>query len=121
MKQFIYLDSENRVIEKMAVPDNTPLLEKPGLLCVEVDEDVPLNTIYGETTYVDTPMFTDEADYRKKRKAAYPPISEQLDMLWKAMNENLLPRAEPFYSTIKGVKDLYPKTAQSQVENTVIL
>jgi hypothetical protein len=42
-------------------------------------------------------------------------------MLWKAMNENTLPRAEPFYSTIKGVKDLYPKTAQSQVENTVIL
>jgi hypothetical protein len=121
MKHFIYLDAENRVIEKMSVPANTPLLEKKGLLCVEVESDVPLNTVYGDTAETPISLFTEEADYRKKRRSAYPSVQEQLDMLWKAMNENTLPRAEPFYSTIKGVKDLYPKTAQSQVENTVIL
>ena len=122
MKHFIYLDAENRVIEKMSVPANTPLLEKKGLLCVEVEEaDIPLGTVYGDTVELPSNFFTEEADYRKQRRAAYPPIQEQLDMLWKAMNENLLPRAEPFYSAIKGIKDLYPKTAQSQVENTVIL
>ena len=121
MKHFIYLDAENRVIEKMSVPANVPLLEKGGLLCIEVEEDIPLGTTYGDTVEPPSNFFTEEADYRKQRRAAYPPINEQLDMLWKAMNENLLPRAEPFYSTIKGVKDLYPKTAQSNVENTVVL
>ena len=121
MKYLVYLDASNKVVEKMVVPDNTPLLEKPGLLCVETGEDTLLGTIYGEVATVETHLFTDEADYRKKRRAAYPSVNEQLDMLWKAMNENVLPRAEPFYSTIKGVKDLYPKTAQSRVENTVIL
>lgn len=121
MKQFIYLDASNRVVETMTMPNNTPLLERPGLLCIEVDDKVPLNTVYGDSVVIDAPLMTSEADYRSKRRKAYPSIQEQLDMLWKAMNENTLPRAEPFYSTIKGVKDLYPKTAQSQVENTVIL
>jgi hypothetical protein len=45
-----------------------------------------------------------------KRAAAYPPIEEQLDMLWHAMASDLTKRLEPFYSTIKAIKDRYPKT-----------
>lgn len=46
--------------------------------------------------------------YRDKRRAAYPPIGEQLDMLWHAMDEGVLPVAEPWYSVIKAVKRRYP-------------
>jgi len=45
-----------------------------------------------------------------KRAAAYPAIEEQLDMLWHAMASDRTKRLEPFYSTIKAIKDRYPKT-----------
>lgn len=47
--------------------------------------------------------------YRDRRAAEYPPFGDQLDALWHAMNENVLPKVEPFYSSIKAVKDKYPK------------
>lgn len=43
------------------------------------------------------------------RRSAYPKIADQLDGLWHAMNKGDLPRAEPFYSDILRVKELYPK------------
>jgi hypothetical protein len=46
----------------------------------------------------------------KQRKQEYPAIEEQLDMLWHAMANDSKKRLEPFYSTIKAIKDKYPKT-----------
>ena len=43
------------------------------------------------------------------RYQAYPPVREQLDMLWHAMDDNQIPKVEPFYSALKAVKDQYPK------------
>jgi hypothetical protein len=40
----------------------------------------------------------------------YPSTSEQLDMLWHAMDSGNTEKIEPFYSTIKTVKDAVPKT-----------
>lgn len=51
----------------------------------------------------------DVQDVRATRARAYPPVEEQLDMLWKAMDSNKTPRSEPFYSTIKAVKDKHKK------------
>lgn len=48
--------------------------------------------------------------YAVDRGRAYPPVAEQLDMLWHAMNNGQMPIAEPFYSRIKAVKDAHPKT-----------
>lgn len=48
-------------------------------------------------------------DYRKLRKLEYPNVADQLDMLWHAMNDQKIPKSEPFYSKIKAVKDKYPK------------
>lgn len=48
-------------------------------------------------------------EYIDQRKMEYPKMSDQLDMLWHAMNDGLLPKAEPFYTSIKTVKDKYPK------------
>jgi hypothetical protein len=50
--------------------------------------------------------------YAAERQAAYPPIGDQLDDFWHAMDNNLIPRIEPFYSQIKAVKDEYPKPPQ---------
>ena len=42
------------------------------------------------------------------RRAVYPSIEDQLDMLWHAMDDDAGKRLEPFYSTIKAVKDQFP-------------
>lgn len=51
-----------------------------------------------------------KGDYRQRRAEAYPGIEEQLDMLWWAMDSDALPKAEPFYSTIRQVKQRFPKS-----------
>ena len=43
------------------------------------------------------------------RRQLYPPIAEQLDMLWHAMDRGELPVAPGFYEAIKSVKDAHPK------------
>ena len=62
-------------------------------------------------------------DYREKRKAEYPEIGEQLDMLWHMLNDygsadkevDLASGDEVgqvinnWYQTIKDIKDKYPK------------
>lgn len=45
----------------------------------------------------------------EKRAVEYPPLEEQLDMLWHAMDRGEAPKAEPWYSAIKAVKARHPK------------
>ena len=49
-----------------------------------------------------------DMDYQKARAEAYPSIEVQLDMLWHAMDDGQIPKAEPFYSSLKAVKLAYP-------------
>jgi hypothetical protein len=51
----------------------------------------------------------DYPEYIDQRKYAYPEIGDQLDMLWHAMDDGLIPKIEPMYSEIKAVKEQYPK------------
>lgn len=48
--------------------------------------------------------------YVVNRRRAYPTTEQQLDWLWHAMDQNILPRIEPMYSQIKEIKLLHPKT-----------
>ena len=48
-------------------------------------------------------------EYMSKRSYEYPRIQEQLDMLWHAMDDGALPKDNAFYTSIKAVKDKYPK------------
>lgn len=48
--------------------------------------------------------------YKKLRALEYPAVGEQLDMLWHAMDQGALPKAEPFYTTLQRVKQQHPKT-----------
>jgi len=48
-------------------------------------------------------------DYINKRKNEYPPIAEQLDSIWHAMDIGEIPKANIFYNSLKGIKEKYPK------------
>ncbi|MBH3377951.1 hypothetical protein [Pseudomonas asiatica] len=54
--------------------------------------------------------YTPEVSYDLARRDGYPPIEEQLDMLWHAMDQGAMPKAEPFYTTLQRVKQQHPKT-----------
>lgn len=47
-------------------------------------------------------------DARQNRRNEYPPIGDQLDMLYKAMDAGTLTKVPEFYNPIKAVKDKYP-------------
>lgn len=47
--------------------------------------------------------------YASRRAAEYPPVEDQLDALWHAMDRSEIPRVPGFYDLIKAVKDRYPK------------
>ncbi len=51
----------------------------------------------------------DNVGYDVKRSREYAPISDQLDMLWHAMDTGILPKVDSFYSINKSIKDKYPK------------
>lgn len=50
----------------------------------------------------------DSNDYQRLRQ--YPAIGDQLDMLWHAIDNGTLNKTSDFYTTIKAVKDAYPKS-----------
>jgi hypothetical protein len=51
-----------------------------------------------------------DGGHEVRRASEYPAIQEQLDALWHAMNQGLIPKIEPMYSQVKAVKDRYPKS-----------
>lgn len=76
-----------------------------------VATDIPEQTIKDEMDRVRI-----EVQYKSERAMAYPDIREQLDQLWHAMDADETKRLEPFYTTLKAVKDAYPKDGSN---NTV--
>lgn len=48
--------------------------------------------------------------YLGNRIRNYPPIGNQLDALYHAMDTGVLPKVAGFYDAIKAVKQQYPKT-----------
>ena len=54
----------------------------------------------------------EQSQYAEQRRNAYPPIGDQLDMLWHTIDKDILlqKRYFDFYQTIKKVKVKYPKT-----------
>jgi hypothetical protein len=54
----------------------------------------------------------DAQEYARKRKEEYPPLAEQLDLLWHAIDTDTLDDKDhrnKFYSRLKQVKDDNPK------------
>lgn len=49
----------------------------------------------------------DDTQYQLRQRA-YPPIGEQLDMLFHAMDRGEIPKATAFYETLKAIKEATP-------------
>ena len=54
---------------------------------------------------------TEQPPYINQRRNAYPPVGDQLDMLWHTMDKDmeLQHKFYDFYQTIKKVKVQFPK------------
>ena len=51
----------------------------------------------------------DSKKYQRDRSTEYPELPEQLDMLFHAIDAGALDKTSAFYTTLKAVKDKYPK------------
>jgi hypothetical protein len=53
----------------------------------------------------------EQSQYAEQRRNAYPPIGDQLDMLWHSIDQDpqLKSKYFDFYEAIKAVKVKYPK------------
>ena len=61
---------------------------------------------------VDTELARLQAEFDAKeyqRLRQYPPLGDQLDMLWHAIDNGTLNKTSDFYTAIKAVKDAHPK------------
>lgn len=48
--------------------------------------------------------------YQRERSASYPPISDQLDMIWHAIDQGMpLDKTSAFYQACKSIKEKFPK------------
>ncbi|QGZ18090.1 hypothetical protein HTVC106P_gp47 [Pelagibacter phage HTVC106P] len=53
----------------------------------------------------------EQSNYAQQRRSAYPPVGDQLDMLWHSIDKDpqLKTKYFDFYEAIKAVKVKYPK------------
>jgi len=58
------------------------------------------------------------ACYRSRRAQDYPPLEEQLDALWHAMDAGVIPMVEKFYKGLQQVKERYPKPLADHSTNS---
>lgn len=70
--------------------------------------DVALAVVIPNGKPIPAPVVRVES-YADIRRRMYPSTGEQLDMLWHAMDSGGSEKLEPFYSTIKAIKDAVPK------------
>ena len=61
-----------------------------------------------EAAYVIVLAQESAADYEKQREDATPSPAALLDMIWRAMDDEVIPVAPDFYDAIKAVKDRFP-------------
>ena len=70
----------------------------------EAFDAVGSKVVYDETAIQ---AYIDANEYKSQRQ--YPPIGDQLDMLWHAIDNGTLNKTSDFYTAIKAVKDAHPK------------
>ena len=92
-----YIGTERMAYENLIVHDNT--ITKP----TEAEVNAKIQELKGTNST--------SSNYAEQRRNAYPPIGDQLDMLWHSIDQNPKLKSEyfDFYETIKAVKVKYPK------------
>jgi len=51
-----------------------------------------------------------DTTYARYRSNEYPSITDQLDALWHAMDDGVLPKVDGFYDSVKEIKEKFPKS-----------
>ena len=90
---------------------------------IDLESDISEQVIFFNYSISDGKLVDKESNERKvvrelktarsNRKDEYPDIGEQLDMLYHAIDSNsdLKTKFSSFYTSIKAVKDKYPKSS----------
>lgn len=96
--------------------DEFVILEKSNVATDSVD--VLTHQIIPGGRVIPPPPPPPPVTYSSARKAMYPSIQEQMDMLWHSMDSGLTPKSQPFYDIINAIKTVNPKPDQI---DTIIL
>lgn len=124
MKHYTVYNAVGEILRAGQVPDEAFELQRgPDEFILEGPSDPAADMIdveHGVVLPGARPPEPMDMDYRRARLDAYPALHEQMDMLWHAMDEDALPRVEPFYSRILAVKEAYPKD-NSVVPGSVVI
>ncbi len=87
------------------VKEPFPVHESMSWVELSAEEDVQIGDVYRENAFV---RLVEELTNYEKRLREYPRVSDQLDMLWHAMDAKEIPVAVEFYNAIKAVKEKFP-------------
>jgi hypothetical protein len=118
---FIIYDATGTILRAGSCPeDEVGLQAQAGEFLIYGSADVMADAVDPVTQTVipggRAPAPVRQETYADVRRRLYPSLAEQFDMLWHAMDGNQTIRIEPFYSTIKAVKDAVPKTGEEIFE-----
>lgn len=77
-------------------------------------DGIKVNCTPQEEAEIKARWAANEAEQKKNawlhnRKREYPKLEDQLDMLWHAMNNGEVPKANLFYKAISDIKKKFPK------------
>lgn len=72
-------------------------------------DEVTVKKEFEDGSFIVETDIAPEVEYKFNRVKEYPKLEEQFDMMWHSMDQDITKRIEPFYSSIKAVKDKYPK------------
>lgn len=119
MAKFAIYDDTGTIIQVMQIdPHMIAAQLKPGQFYKESATVEPQDRIDVATgAVIMEPIVPDEVEvlptlprpeYVEQRISLYPPIQEQLDMLWHAMNADQIPKATQFFDRIAAVKAAVP-------------
>jgi hypothetical protein len=75
----------------------------------EENTEPPIDYSVIETLALQHEAVYNSKEYQRSRKAEYPEIGDQLDMLWHALDSGTLDKSSQFYTSLKTIKDKYPK------------
>lgn len=115
-KSYTIYDSTGNILVSGEVPADQVSLQLnryPGAFLIEQESDPGTDVVDTVNATVlkgqKSPPPPRVKLYDESRAELYPKLADQLDMLWHSMDDGTLPKAEPFYTYIKTIKQAYPK------------
>jgi|TARA_Y100000015_G_scaffold42151_1_gene49222 hypothetical protein len=106
---FYWADNQNKIYanlrlhDKVWNSDGTALIDNP---VTELPTEAEINAKLAE---VQANFDNRTQTYRINRAKEYPSVFDQLDQLWHDIDEGKLDKTGSFYTTVKTIKDKYPK------------